>query len=190
MARFLLEMKEEENEPVQPPVRVSAKPRSLSPSSPLSSSPSPPSSPIQFAASPRVIKPTPALPVSSNTERKSVLQTARVFQKPKSDPFWNYSEKPKPKPKFSFKKPVNGKFIQKFRNFRPTARQKISEATEMLNLTIGSYTAMKCSYYQNVDGELCCKTVKVDGKFKSGVKIKARFHFKSSLTAMFQKGSI
>ena len=119
MARFLLEMKEEENEPVQPPVRVSAKPRSLSPSSPLSSSPSPPSSPIQFAASPRVIKPTPALPVSSNTERKSVLQTARVFQKPKSDPFWNYSEKPKPKPKFSFKKPVNGKFFffQKFRNF-------------------------------------------------------------------------
>ena len=111
MARFLLEMKEEENEPVQPPVRVSAKPRSLSPSSPLSSSPSPPSSPIQFAASPRVIKPTPALPVSSNTERKSVLQTARVFQKPKSDPFWNYSEKPKPKPKFSFKKPVNGKFF-------------------------------------------------------------------------------
>ena len=116
MARFLLEMKEEENEPVQPPVRVSVKPRSLSPSSPLSSSPSPPSSPIQFAASPRVIKPTPAPPVASNTERKSVLQTARVFQKPKSDPFWNYSEKPKPKSKFSFKKPVNGKFFF-FKNF-------------------------------------------------------------------------
>ena len=46
----------------------------------------------------------------------------------------------------------------------------------MLNLTIGSYTAMKCSYYQNDDGELCCKTVKVDGDFKSGVKVKARFH--------------
>ena len=57
----------------------------------------------------------------------------------------------------------------------------------MLNLTIGSYTAMKCSFYQNVDGELCCKTVKVDGKFKSGVKIKARFHDKSSLTTMVQK---
>ena len=48
----------------------------------------------------------------------------------------------------------------------------------MLNLTIGSYTAMKCSYYQNGDGELCCKTVKVDGEFKSGVKVKARFHYK------------
>ena len=116
MARFLLEMKEEENEPVQPSVRVSVKPRSLSPSSPLSSSPSPPSSPIQFAASPRVIKPTPAPLVASNNERKSVMQTARVFQKPKSDPFWNYSQKPKPKSKFSFKKPVNGKFCF-FKNF-------------------------------------------------------------------------
>ena len=117
MARFLLEMKEEEN-PVKPSARVSVKPRSLSPSSPLSSSPSPPSSPIQFAESPRVIKPTP---VVSITERKSVLQTARAFQKPKSDPFWNYSEKPKPKSKFSFKKPVNGK-LAKISDFRPTAR--------------------------------------------------------------------
>jgi len=118
MARFLLEMKEEENHPVKPSVRVSVKPRSLSPSSPLSSSPSSPSSPIQFAASPRIIKPTPSLPVVSITERKS-LQTARVFQKPKSDPFWNYSEKPKPKSKFSFKKTVNGK-LAKISDFRLT----------------------------------------------------------------------
>ena len=125
MARFLLEMKEEENHPVEPSVRVSAKPRSLSPSSPFSSSPSPPSSPIHFAASPRVVpkvvKPKPAPPVVSNTEPKSVMQTAKVFQKPKSDPFWNYSQKPKPKSKFSFKKPVNGK-LAKISDFRPNIR--------------------------------------------------------------------
>ena len=52
-------------------------------------------------------------------------------------------------------------FFQKFRNLDPLPG-KNSEATEMSNLTIGSYTAMKFSYYQNRDGELCCKTVKID----------------------------
>ena len=51
-----------------------------------------------------------------------------------------------------------------------------SEATEMLNLSIGSYLKMNCTFYQNADDELCCKTTKSDGDFKSGVKIKAKFH--------------
>ena len=71
--------------------------------------------------------------------------------------------------------------MQKFRIFDQRPDKIVHtflEATEMLNLTIGSYTAMKISYYQNGDGELCCKTVKADGEFKSGVKVKARFHYK------------
>ena len=112
MARFLLEMNDDKN-PVQTPVsRVSVKPRSLSPPSPLSSSPSPPSSPIHFSPTPAVKKLplTPPVVASAfiNAERKSVMKTAKAFQQPKSDSFWNYSEKPKPKSKFSFKRPVNG----------------------------------------------------------------------------------
>ena len=111
MARFLLEMTDDKD-PVQAPVRVSVKPRSLSPPSPLSSSPSPPSSPIHFSPTPAVKKLplTPPVVASAfiNAERKSVMKTAKAFQQPKMDSFWNYSEKPKPKSKFSFKRPVNG----------------------------------------------------------------------------------
>ena len=170
MARFLLEQRQE-NDSIHPVVRVSVEPRSLSPSSPLSSSPSPPPSPVHFKPSQSVIKPSPIPPVAVNTERKSVMQKATVFQKPKVDPFWNYSQQPKTRSKFSFRKPMNGIFS--------VLPWKIlisySEATEMLNLSIVSYTKMKCSFYQNGDGELCCNTVKIDGEFKSGVKIKGRF---------------
>ena len=51
-----------------------------------------------------------------------------------------------------------------------------SEATEMLNLSIESYLKMNCTFYQNADDELSCKTTKTDGDFKSGVKIKAKFY--------------
>ena len=115
MARFLLEMNDDKN-PVQTPVsRVSVKPRSLSPPSPLSSSPSPPSSPIHFSPTPAVKKLPSSPPVVAsafiNAEQKSVMKTAKAFQQPKSDSFWNYSEKPKPKSKFSFKRPVNGQIF-------------------------------------------------------------------------------